>query len=96
MIAPATVIAIAGRASQKRNFEPRVLATAAVASWLTPDERQWLSAVMAEEQRQVDAGRRVSVWQSLIDRRVLALGLIHFAQAGVSVSISVFVAQMIK
>jgi ACS family tartrate transporter-like MFS transporter len=68
----------------------------AVATWLEPDERQWLSAVMAEEQRRVDVERRVSVWQSLIDRRVLALGLIHFAQAGVSVSIAVFVAQMIK
>jgi MFS family permease len=68
----------------------------AVASWLKPDERQWLTAVMAEEQRRVDVERRVSVWQSLIDRRVLALGLIHFAQAGVSVSIAVFVAQMIK
>jgi ACS family tartrate transporter-like MFS transporter len=68
----------------------------AVANWLEPDERQWLSAIMAEEQRQVARERRVSVWQSLIDRRVLALGLIHFAQAGVSVSIAVFVAQMIK
>jgi ACS family tartrate transporter-like MFS transporter len=55
-----------------------------------------MTAVMAEEQRRVDVERRVSVWQSLIDRRVLALGLIHFAQAGVSVSIAVFVAQMIK
>ncbi len=67
-----------------------------VAGWLKPEERQWLSAVMAEEQRRVSSERRVSVWQSLIDRRVLALGLIHFAQAGVSVSIAVFVAQMIK
>jgi MFS transporter, ACS family, tartrate transporter len=68
----------------------------AVANWLEPDERQWLGAVMAEEKRLVDAEHRVSVWQSLIDRRVLTLGFIHFAQAGVSVSIAVFVAQMIK
>ena len=68
----------------------------AVANWLEPDERQWLGAVMAEEKRLVDADHRVSVWQSLIDRRVLTLGFIHFAQAGVSVSIAVFVAQMIK
>lgn len=68
----------------------------AVANWLEPEERQWLSAVMAEERRRVDTERRVSVWQSLIDRRVLALGMIHFAQAGVSVGMAVFVAQMIK
>ncbi len=68
----------------------------AVANWLEPDERQWLGAVLAEEKRLVDADHRVSVWQSLIDRRVLTLGFIHFAQAGVSVSIAVFVAQIIK
>lgn len=66
------------------------------AHWLAPDERNWLSALMAEERRRVHAESRISVWQSLIDRRVLALGMIHFAQAGVSVSMAVFVAQMIK
>jgi ACS family tartrate transporter-like MFS transporter len=68
----------------------------AVATWLEPDERQWLTAVLAAEKRQVETGRHVSVWRSLVDRRVWALGAIHFAQAGVSVSIAVFVAQMIK
>lgn len=68
----------------------------AVATWLEPDEKRWLTSVMAEEQRRVEAEPRVSVWRSLIDRRVVALGLIHFAQAGVSVSMAVFVAQMIK
>jgi MFS transporter, ACS family, tartrate transporter len=68
----------------------------AMANWLEPDERQWLDAVLAQERRLVDAGPRVSVWRSLIDRRILILGFIHFAQAGVSVSIAVFVAQMIK
>ena len=67
-----------------------------VAAWLAPEERDWLSAVMAEERRRVVAAGRVSVWQSMVDRRVLALGAIHFAQAGVSVSIAVFIAQMIK
>ena len=67
-----------------------------MATWLQDDEKQWLGAVMAEEQRRVHAERRVSVWQSLIDRRVVALGLIHFAQAGVAVSMAVFVAQIIK
>jgi ACS family tartrate transporter-like MFS transporter len=66
------------------------------AKWLAQDERQWLSSVMAEEQRRVEAEGHVSVWRSMIDLRVLALGLIHFAQAGVSVSMAVFVAQMIK
>jgi ACS family tartrate transporter-like MFS transporter len=67
-----------------------------VANWLAPDEKQWLTSVMAEERRRVEAESRVSVWRSLIDRRVLALGAIHFAQAGVSVSMAVFSALMIK
>jgi ACS family tartrate transporter-like MFS transporter len=67
-----------------------------VATWLAPDEKRWLTSVMAEEKRRVEAQPRVSVWRSLIDHRVVALGLIHFAQAGVSVSMAVFVAQIIK
>src|SRR5882757_1594579 len=60
------------------------------ATWLKPDEKAWLSSVMAEEQRRVLAEKPVSVWKSLIDPRVIALGGIHFAQAGVSVGMAVF------
>ena len=67
-----------------------------VARWLAPDEKQWLASVMGEERRRVEAEPHVSVWRSLIDIRVLALGGIHFAQAGVSVSMAVFIALMIK
>ena len=67
-----------------------------VARWLDPDEKQWLISVMAEERRRVEAEPRVSVWQSMINPRVLALGAVHFAQAGVSVTMAVFIALMIK
>jgi ACS family tartrate transporter-like MFS transporter len=67
-----------------------------VAKWLASDEKQWLTSIMAEERRRVEAEPRVSVWRSMIDRRVLALAAIHFAQAGVSVSMAVFIALMIK
>jgi ACS family tartrate transporter-like MFS transporter len=66
------------------------------ASWLADDERAWLSNVMAEERRRIVAEPKVSVLKSLIDLRVLALGGIHFAQAGVSVGMAVFVALMVK
>jgi ACS family tartrate transporter-like MFS transporter len=66
------------------------------ANWLQPDERGWLSAVMAEEKTRVRGEKRVSVWKSLIDLRVIALGGIHFAQAGVSVGIAVFVTLIVK
>jgi ACS family tartrate transporter-like MFS transporter len=66
------------------------------ATWLADDEREWLSGVMAEEKRRVEAERPISVWQSLINLRVLALGAIHFAQAGVSVGMAVFVTLIVK
>src|SRR3954471_11572538 len=67
-----------------------------VAKWLAADEKRWLTSVMAEERRRVEAEPRVSVWQSMIDRRVLALAAIHFALTGVSVSMAVFIVLMIK
>lgn len=66
------------------------------ARWLADDERGWLIGVMDEERRRVQAQPHVSVFRSLWDPRVLALAAIHFAQAGVSVSMAVFAAQMIK
>ncbi len=66
------------------------------AAWLKPDEKAWLTAVMAEEQLRVKREKHVSVWKSLIDIRVLALGGIHFAQAGVSVGMAVFVTLIVK
>jgi ACS family tartrate transporter-like MFS transporter len=66
------------------------------AQWLAPDERNWLSAVMTEERRRVQREKHVPVWKTLIDPRVIALGGVHFAQAGVSVGIAVFVALIVK
>jgi MFS transporter, ACS family, tartrate transporter len=66
------------------------------AHWLAADERQWLTLVLAEEQHQVTKKGQISILRSLIDWRVLALGAIHFAQAGVSVGMAVFVSLMVK
>jgi len=66
------------------------------ASWLAEDERRWLVSVMAEEQQRVKREKPVSVLSSLIDLRVIALGAIHFAQAGVSVGMAVFITLIVK
>ena len=66
------------------------------ATWLAEDERAWLTGVMAEERRRIQAEPKVSVLRTFFDLRVLALGAIHFAQAGVSVGMAVFVALMVK
>src|ERR1700720_106883 len=66
------------------------------ATWLSPQSKAWLLGEMEREQQTVATGRRFSVLQSLLSWRVLALGAIHFGQAGVSVGIAVFVAQIIQ
>ncbi|HXW27836.1 MAG TPA: MFS transporter [Xanthobacteraceae bacterium] len=66
------------------------------ASWLAEDERRWLTSVFTVERARVHGEKHVSVWKSLIDRRVLALGGIHFAQAGVSVGMAVFITLIVK
>jgi MFS transporter, ACS family, tartrate transporter len=66
------------------------------AKWLSPESKAWLLGEMEREQKTVATGRPFSVLQTLFNWRVLALGAIHFGQAGVSVGIAVFVAQIIK
>jgi ACS family tartrate transporter-like MFS transporter len=68
----------------------------AQANWLAAEERAWLASEMEKERRTVGTGRTISVLQSLFSPRVLALAAIHFGQAGVSVGIAVFAAQIIK
>jgi MFS transporter, ACS family, tartrate transporter len=66
------------------------------AKWLTAEEKGWLDAEMQREKLTVAQHRTFSVLQTLINWRVLALAAIHFGQAGVSVGLAVFVAQIIK
>src|SRR6202049_5208220 len=66
------------------------------AKWLTAEEKGWLDAEMQREKLTVAQHRTFSVLQTLINWRVLALAAVHFGQAGVSVGLAVFVAQIIK
>ena len=68
----------------------------AQAHWLEAEERECLATEMEKERKTVETGRTISVLQSLFNPRVLALAAIHFGQAGVSVGIAVFAAQIIK
>jgi MFS transporter, ACS family, tartrate transporter len=66
------------------------------AKWLTGEQKVWLNTEMEKEKQRVAQHRTFSVLQTLINWRVLALAAIHFGQAGVSVGLAVFVAQIIK
>jgi len=66
------------------------------ATWLAPDERDWLEGELQRERREVEGVRAYSMWQSLYNPRVIALALIYFGIAAASVGLVMFLAQIVK
>jgi ACS family tartrate transporter-like MFS transporter len=55
------------------------------ATWLTADERDWLSSAIRQEQTGIKDPRGHSLWRALADWKVLALSLAYFGtSAGLS------------
>ena len=52
------------------------------ATWLAADERRWLVARLAAEERQRIDARHYSVMEALLNPRVLALSLVYFGAVG--------------
>ncbi|HEY1966048.1 MAG TPA: MFS transporter, partial [Acidobacteriaceae bacterium] len=50
----------------------------AVATWLTEDERDWLSSTIKREESSIKDPRSHNVWRALADWKVLALSLAYF------------------
>ncbi len=65
------------------------------AHWLSRDERQWLTDRLDAE-RSRESSVRLSVWQSLFDRRVLALGLAYVGIVTPNYGIVFFLPQIIQ
>ncbi|HEX3882653.1 MAG TPA: MFS transporter [Stellaceae bacterium] len=66
------------------------------ANWLAPDEKAWLAGELARERREVEAVRKYSMFQAMINPRVLALAAIYFGVAAASVGLVMFLAQIVK
>ena len=66
------------------------------ASWLAPEEREWLAAELQAERRQVESVRVFSVLQSLYNPRILALAVVYLGIATASLGLVLFLPQMIK
>ena len=66
------------------------------ASWLHPDERDWLVATMAAEQAQKSGTSRHSLWSGLLDLRVLALALVYFGTSAGLYTLGIWAPQIIK
>jgi MFS transporter, ACS family, tartrate transporter len=66
------------------------------ATWLSPDEREWLSQRLELEQRQRRAVQDYSVVQALVNPRVLGLSMVYFGAVATNYGLSFFLPQIVK
>lgn len=67
------------------------------ATWLSVKERRWLEITLDRERQEVESlHSKLSVWQALIDPRVLALSLVYFGIGTATYGVVYFLPQIIK
>ncbi|EPI4979572.1 TPA: MFS transporter [Raoultella planticola] len=66
------------------------------ASWLTQEERGWLTATMAAEQSRTASCGQHSILKGLLDKRVLALSLVYFGTSAGLYTLGIWSPQIIK
>jgi ACS family tartrate transporter-like MFS transporter len=67
-----------------------------VAHWLSDEERGWLLATLDTERGLIEAKRKVSLWRSFWDPKILLLTLNYFGIVGASLGMLLFLPQMVK
>jgi ACS family tartrate transporter-like MFS transporter len=68
----------------------------AEAHWLREEERAWLTSTLDHERRRIEAKRKVSLWQSFWDPKVLLLSLNYFGIITASLGMLLFLPQIVK
>ncbi len=66
------------------------------ASFLTQPEKDWISQTLARERVAKESKGRLSLWQAMMDRRVLLLALNYFGVITASLGMLIFIPQIIK
>jgi MFS transporter, ACS family, tartrate transporter len=66
------------------------------ALWLAADERTWLGERLDAERRQREAVHGLSVWQAMLNPRVLALALVYFGTVACNYGVGFWLPQIIK
>jgi len=66
------------------------------ARWLTEEQRRWLTDRINDERDGVRSASRRSTWRVLIDKHVLAAGLIFAGSTGASACLSIWQPQILK
>jgi MFS transporter, ACS family, tartrate transporter len=67
-----------------------------LATWLEPDQRQWLEKELKDEQAKAEGQGRRTLGESLRDSRVVALSMIYFMSVTASYGITFFLPQIVK
>jgi MFS transporter, ACS family, tartrate transporter len=68
----------------------------ALATWLAPEEREWLETRLQDERRRIESAGHLSLARALMDRRVLALSAIYFTIVTATYGITFFLPQIVK
>jgi ACS family tartrate transporter-like MFS transporter len=68
----------------------------AIATWLKPEEREWLESELAAERSRVESAGQMSMLRALADWRVLVLSAIYFTGVTASYGVVFFLPQIIK
>ncbi|MNB83980.1 putative tartrate transporter [compost metagenome] len=66
------------------------------ATWLSEEERGWLTSTLQREQAAKQATAQHSVWKGLLDKRVLALSLVYFGTSAGLYTLGIWSPQIIK
>ncbi len=66
------------------------------ATWLSADERNWLSEKLLTERRQREAVRQYTVTEALFTPKVIGLSLVYFGAVATNYGLSFFLPQIVK
>jgi MFS transporter, ACS family, tartrate transporter len=66
------------------------------ASWLNPEQRQWLIVKLEAEGRRVPRVSHDSVWRVISNRYVLIMALVYSGAVGASTSLALWMPQLVK
>jgi ACS family tartrate transporter-like MFS transporter len=66
------------------------------ASWLSNTEKDWLISTLEHERRAVESARKFSMWEALVNPKILLLSLNYLGIVTASLGLLLFVPQIIK
>ena len=68
----------------------------ATPAWLSDEQKNWIEQTLEAERKAVEAAHRMGFWRTFIDRRVLGLCFIYFANLTTNLGLAFFLPQIIK